>query len=134
MTPSDGLLPKERILAYLEGCPLDEEIGGQIESYCEQYRVGVDERPIFERFLASSQVDNRSAALLALVECGHFDGYEGDAVLLHYQSREDDADPAEYAAINYLRMLAERGSHQARRILTLLNRDPYVRKMYGDEP
>jgi len=66
-----------------------------------------------------------------LIECGGFSGYEADAVLLHFESRNEHSSPEEFAAIRYLKDLMEMGSGTADRILTLLNREPYVREMYG---
>lgn len=128
---SRDLSSQATALTFLRNCELDETVGGFIENYCEVYSLTEDERPVFERFLMSPSLDNRSAALSALIQSGKFGGYEADALLLHYEGRTDRTSQVEFDGINYLRYLLEMGSNEADRILKLLNRQRYVRALYG---
>jgi len=130
MKPLSDLATREAILLFLEACDLNEQVGSAIEGYCDRFAVTEAEREIFERFLSSTNQDNRSATLSALFGYGKFNGYEADALLLHYESR-DQLGIEDHAAHGYLVELYERGSKVATRILTLLNRQAYVREMLG---
>lgn len=70
---------------------------------------------------------------MATVYGGRRAGYEADAVLLHFAARNDIDEPAAFAAVDYLRKMRDHGSAAAARCLELLDLDPYVKRMYGDE-
>ena len=118
-------------LHELESVDIESPVGGRIELYCEQYPVTQNERPIFERFLDAKSVQNRSAALAALVICGKFAVYEAAALQLHYDSRDGYGSAEEFAAINYLRKMSNLGNVRAHEILIRLDADPYIEKLYG---
>ncbi|HEV2737878.1 MAG TPA: hypothetical protein VGU66_04785 [Candidatus Elarobacter sp.] len=123
---------KDRALAEIAAIDTEAPAGGSIEDYCEHYGVTESDRQVFERFLRAKSVQNRSAALAALVECGELSGYEADALQLHYDSRDGLGTPEEFAAIGYLRKMRDLGSNTARTMLERLDADPYVRRLYGD--
>jgi hypothetical protein len=112
---------------------LDTVVSGRIEQYFEAFDITDDAVPVLERFLSPPLVTNRGAALCALVVYAGRPGYEADALLLHYQSRDNaGGSEEEFAAIDYLRRLRDRGSAVASRALMLLDSDPYVRALWGD--
>jgi len=117
----------------LKTIDIHSAVGGRIENYCDAFPITDDVIPVLERFLSSTRVENRDAALAALVIYGQRDGYEADAVLLHYQSRDyAGGSPEEFASIHYLRIMHDRGSATAFRLLDLLDADPYVRSLWPE--
>ena len=106
-----------------------QAVADLIHEYCDHHRVTSDEKPIMERFLSSRSVRNRSAALAALISWGKFTGYDADALLLHFDSRDGTGSQEEYDALEYLRRLQYLGSAVARRMLAQLYVQPYVRKL-----
>jgi len=127
---------EQRRLAHVEvlkTIDINSPVGGRIENYRDAFPITNDVVPALERFLSSTRVDNRNSALAALVIYGQRDGYEADAVLLHYQSRDyAGGSPEEFASIHYLRIMQERGSATAFRLLDLLDADPYVRSLWPE--
>jgi len=122
---------EDSILAELLARDINTPIGGLIEEFLDRFPVTEGTIPVFERFLDSADVDNRSAALLALVEYGQRLGYEADALVLHYQTRSGGS-PEEYAALRFLRLMSERGSASAARAWALLGRDEYVTALFAE--
>ena len=120
------------MLAKLAGRNIDAPSGGMIEMFLDKYPVSPESVPVFERFLGSTNSDNRSAALMALTQYGKRIGYEADAIALHYQTRTGFGSPEEFAALGYLREMSLSGSAVAKRLLILLDRDPYIAKLYSE--
>ncbi len=122
----------DEMLSEIAARDIDSPVGGIIEIFLDKFVVSADSIPVFERFLGSTDVDNRSAALMALTQYGKRIGYEADAIVLHYQTRTGLGSPEEFAALRYLREMSLVGSDVAKRILILLDRDPYIKQLYGD--
>lgn len=115
----------ERLLAYLAESDIAQPAGFAIEVYRERFVITDDVARVLERYLLSKIVDNRSAALEALVVYGERTGYTGDALMLHYVTR--DADDSNYFfSLRVLRKMADRGDSAAKRVSELLERDPFV--------
>lgn len=114
------------------GRDIKAPVGGIIEDFLDGFAVSDESVPIFERFLGSANADNRSAALMALVEYGKRVGYEADAIALHYQTRSGVGSPEEFAALRYLREMSLSSSVVAKRLLIVLGRDPYIAKLFGE--
>jgi hypothetical protein len=66
----------EEPLQYLARANIDEELGGCMEDYFESHPVTESNAWNFERFLQSSLVSNRDAALRALIVFGKRTGYD----------------------------------------------------------
>jgi hypothetical protein len=127
---------RSELLGRLRDIDINREVGGTIEDYFDR-DVVIDDCPdadsaikVFERFLLSAILGNRSSALEALVIYGCFHGYEADAVLLHFASREDTSSQGIFEATSLLRRMSDGGSAEADRVLRLLEQDPYVKEMY----
>jgi len=120
-------------LEELKTGSLETEQGAKMELYFEEFGVGQLEKPVFERFLLSPLIGNRSTALRALVQFGSFPGYEAQAVLLHYQGRDYPDHAYTFRGIDLLAKMVRLGSADAERALTLLHREPYVSEMYGPD-
>jgi hypothetical protein len=120
----------DEIREFLGSCQADDEVGGLIEVISELEDVQPGDRALYERFLGSNSLSNRSAALEALIVYCELDGYEGEVVFLHFQSRADQASFVRYDTVRQLIVLRDRGSSSARRILELLQSDPFFREMY----
>jgi hypothetical protein len=90
--------------------------GGAIENFAEAYNVSDSAIPILERFLLSDNLDNRSAALEALIGAKRYD-YAADAVLLHFQGREcANVSMEAFDALSYLYLMRIAGNVSAERI------------------
>jgi hypothetical protein len=128
---------RSEVLARLRDIDINSEVGGTIEDYFDtdvviNDHVDVDFAvAVFERFLLSRILDNRSAALEALVIHGRFQGYEADAVLLHFAAREDETSQVIFESTSILRRMSDGGSLEAGRVLRVLEDDPYVRRVFG---
>jgi hypothetical protein len=94
-----GAFSEDKLIEFLLECPIEREVSGAIESFCDRYTVSSENRAVFERFLASRSLDNRVMALEALIFHGGFGGYEADCVLLHYQARLDPSSQVIFDAI-----------------------------------
>jgi len=106
---------------------INEPLGADIEDFCDDFVVAPEMVPAFERILLSTLIDNRSAALWALVYYAHRVGYEADAVQLYFSARDADVEQAAAAALDYLGQMGKRGSAAAKRMSLLLARDPWAR-------
>lgn len=80
---------KLEMLERLQKVDIETQVGGLIENHFELFLIEKDVVHLFERFLRAKSVENRRSALCALVVYGKLAGYEADAVLFHYQSRDD---------------------------------------------
>lgn len=128
---------RSELLSRLRDIDINREVGGTIEEYFDR-DVVIDDCPeannaikVFERFLLSTILENRFAALEALVIYGCLHGYEADAVLLHFASREDTSSQGIFEATSLLRRMRDGGSFEADRVLRILEQDPYVKRMYS---
>jgi hypothetical protein len=121
------------MLRWLREHDIEEPAGGMIEDYVDHYAEAREPMPneaacAFERFLKSSVLGNRKAALWALVLYLKRYDYAADALLLHFQGR-GYPDTEEYAGLEFLYKMADAGDESARRIAKLLSLDPYVKEM-----
>lgn len=76
----------ERLLSLLSTSDVHQPAGFAIEVYRERFPISAAAVLVLERFLISDILDNRSAALEALVEYGNRNGYVVDALILHFLS------------------------------------------------
>jgi len=112
---------EDSILKRLSEQDIHAPAGGAIENYYETYDISDAAIPILERFLLSSNLDNRSAAL--------------DAVLLHFQGREFESVSTEvFEGLSHLASMRRGGNVAAERMAELLRSDPYVIKLWGGPP
>lgn len=123
----------EEMLDWLRGRDIEQPAGGMIENYVDHYALAhepipAEAAPVFERFLESSILDSRSAALSALVSSLERYCYAADALLLHFQDR-GRLDTTEYAGLGFLYEMANGGEASAIRIAKLLYDDPYVKNI-----
>jgi hypothetical protein len=122
--------PEERLLEFLATADVCRPAGFAIEVYRERFPISDRTVPVLERFLTSPILDNRSAAIQALVDYGGRDGYVVDALVLHFLSREPSLGSQDtYATLRSLEKMKELGNRQAAKALVLLRMDPYVRDM-----
>jgi hypothetical protein len=120
--------PEEKLFDHLAAAEVDQPAGFAIEVYRERFPISDRAVRVLERFLESSILDNRSAAIQALVDHGGRDGYVVDALVLHFLSRDPSlASQDTYATLRSLEKMKELGNRQAARALVLLRMDPYVR-------
>jgi len=125
---------EDSILKRLSEQDIHAPAGGAIENYYETYDISDAAIPILERFLLSSNLDNRSAALDALIIAKRYD-YAADAVLLHFQGREFESVSTEvFEGLSHLASMRRGGNVAAERMAELLRSDPYVIKLWGGPP
>jgi hypothetical protein len=122
--------PEEKLFALLASADIDRPAGFAIEVYRERFPISERAVPVLEKFLVSRILDNRSAAIEALVNFGNRTDYVVDALVLHFLSRDEIfGTPHTYAALSFLQHMSELGNRDAERAMTLLRLDPYVIRM-----
>jgi hypothetical protein len=122
--------PEEKLLGFLAKSDVGRPAGFAIEVYRERFPITDRAVPVLERFLVSPVLDNRSAAIQALVDYGGREDYVVDALVLHFLSRDPSLGSQDtYATLRSLEKMKELGNPQAAKALVLLRMDPYVRDM-----
>ncbi len=115
---------------------INEEMGGWIDDFYTDFCVVDDDRECLERFLQSSNVDNRREALLALIFATgptepKYTGYALDALMLHLLGIVDDGD-AQFTGVSLLAELRNRGDKEAQSILDSLTKNEKWRRLFLD--
>lgn len=117
----------------LMGVDINEEMGGWIDDFYTDFRVAEEDRECLERFLQSSNVDNRREALLALILTGpagpKYTGYALDALVVHVLGIVEDED-AQFTGVSLLAELRNRGDKEAQSILESLRKNKKWRRLF----
>ena len=101
---------------------------GLIDDFYTDFSITEDDRECLERFLQSSNVENRREALLALVCDTPFIGYAVDALLVHIMGICEHSE-AMFTGASALLLLQQRGEKEATAILSSLEKhDKWRRK------
>lgn len=113
---------------------VNEEIGGWIDDFYTDFYVTEEDRECLERFLQSSDVNNRREALLALILATGLAGpkytqYAIDALILHLLGIVEDKD-AEFTGVSLLAELRNRGDKEAESILESLKKNKKWRRLF----
>jgi hypothetical protein len=101
-----------------------------IDDYVSNYDFTPAAETAIARCLLSPLRGVRNMALEALTQYGDRTGYEGEAVLLYFESREEHWSRAK-DAIRSLKVMMENGSRVAARILYVLSDNPDNLEMLG---
>ena|GEM_PF-7010943 len=107
----------------------DPAAGGLIDDFYTNFNRTQDDRVCLERFLQSSNVENRREALLALIWDTTFTGCAIDALLVHVIGVSEDSD-AMFTGVAALVLLRKRGDKQADSILSSLEKNDEWRREY----
>ena len=119
----------DRRRALLETSIKDPAAGGLIDDFYTYFSITEDDRECLERFLHSSNVENRREALLALIWDTTFTGYALDALLLHVIGVAEKSD-AMFTGVSALSLLRQRGDIQAATILDSLEKNDKWRRTF----
>ncbi len=107
----------------------DPAAAGLIDNFYTDFNRTEEDRACLERFLQSSNLENRREALLALIWDTAFTGYAIDALLVHIIGVSEHSE-AMFTGVGALALLRERGDTQAKSILCSLERNDKWRREY----
>jgi hypothetical protein len=112
---------------------INDEVGGWIDDFYTNFYVAEEDRKCLERFLQSSNVNNRREALLALILTGptgpKYTGYALDALIVHLLGIVEDED-AQFTGVSLLAELRNRGDEEAQSILESLRKNAKWRRLF----
>jgi len=118
------------ITSILAEMDVNQPAAGYIEDLSAEHIASLNPA-ILERFLYSDDLDNRQAALDALVWIGQRNGYETDLLLLYHLAANKPT-TADIVAMRCLALLLRKGSKPAFRILDSLSASEEWRLNYSD--
>lgn len=137
MEGDGNLLSRSEVLLSLKTSDINVVRSGMIEEAlpvaAKNGRLPADFISAIERFLKSSLLENRIAALDILAQYSENTHYELDAICILLMGVVHDNDEAVYGAVRSLSKLEERGNERARELVSLLDIDDKWRNEYYPE-
>ena len=122
------MMDKAALLQLLETSSINDALAGAIENSTEGGHLSGRLLAAIERYIGSSNLDNRHAALSALIHYGGRADLEMEALCLLVSALINDDDSDQFEAIGFLAIMAARGNVRASKMLAYLRLDEKTRK------
>ena len=122
------MMDKDALLDLLEKSSVNDALAGAIEHSTEGGHLSERLLAAIERYTSSINLDNRHAALSALINYGGRADLDMDAICLLVSALIHDDYSDQFEAVGFLIIMAARGNVRASKMLGLLRLDDKTRE------